>query len=557
MLDNEESNSCTQDKKDDTPWASTKLLKNIPAPSPLKYSNEQNVPSNPPPISQTVISSTMEPLPEEIQRQFNCENPISNNPKAPSRTLNLQSRFMTMEGEATNNGLSTSPKMLSGSFSSSSNTRFLGEYPSIGGGVLTLETTPTMLSDIADKLGDKSWGGDDVHNRRKPESSRFKKKKRPPALHQTSSPAEVFAAYIANAIDDASEDENEQFMYRRRNQPQTPNIPPFAHSVSNPPTPTSSTFTSRNQEPLFNIPSKSTYNILPIKQEQNTLSRLINRGPSEGGEEYEQYPSSRRIVSTRKTSTGSVSTLSSVTSNQHSTKVLRVAPEISRPYEYVLTPGVPSSSRKHNTARITWKYVVEDERAPLVFPKFRETPWIHESLETRRALCIAFLLAFIFFFAPFFENKSLEDVRLIGITNVTATDRELIFDLHVNGRNVNRRQLDIKAGKFLIYAVPSNSTTGEQLRSECQWTPFGFQFLGEAELERSLVFISLHDSSRGERTTTIAVSGIHLVRPGGKNHAKWLRILQNTFEIYIDGLLWQGQIWKQSIKICGSVRISP
>lgn len=72
---------------------------------------------------------------------------------------------------------------------------------------------------------------------------------------------------------------------------------------------------------------------------------------------------------------------------------------------------------------------------------------------------IVFLLAssYLLYFA---STRPLTDVSITGISDILAADTELIFNIHVKGRNYGLWNIEIVRSDLTVFATPINSVPG-------------------------------------------------------------------------------------------------
>lgn len=177
-------------------------------------------------------------------------------------------------------------------------------------------------------------------------------------------------------------------------------------------------------------------------------------------------------------------------------------------------------------------------------------------------------ILFTFFFTWFTIILSaipLEDVEVVGISNVLGTHKELIFNLHVRARNSNWWTITMTTAAFSVFA--SSHYVPITLAN---FTDFGAdpaEFLGTIyHLEDPLIYES---GALLNSTVSIATSQIQIQSPGStKNdnsgNERWSLLIRYPYELTIRGVLkyqvlpiFPSLSQSHTVRVCKMARVDP
>ncbi|RUS15090.1 hypothetical protein BC937DRAFT_92912 [Endogone sp. FLAS-F59071] len=392
------------------------------------------------------------------------------------------------------------------------------------------------------------------------DSTRSKKKKRP-AINTSSTPAEIFAASLSDAVLDAEDsDENESFVYRDArdghvskngsatnllvNGPQYgyPHIPPTI-SAQDP-----------NGAPFAEFISPGANQGISRSLKGQLPPYLPSRGgPSDNGS----------IKSLRKASNPGGLIDSSLDG-------------YAAPHRPVLRSSVADTLRKgrsptqgYGTTAYPyqdWYSQTDNELASLLRPLN-----INGNRRCGRLLLSLLvtlgLIIFLSLGAGVLSTyaRPLTKVTLKEISNVLAAQRELIFDIHVCARNSNLWGVQITKGDLSVFAssqhVFNNTLEIEYVRKQDAEPA---EFLGSVQyFDAPLLFKSGIQSggSLSESTTQIHVKNPGLLSDDNSGNERWSQMLRYPYDLTIRGSLKYHLFpfyWKiYSVSVCDVASVDP
>ncbi|KAJ1726821.1 Vacuolar inheritance and morphology protein [Coemansia biformis] len=172
------------------------------------------------------------------------------------------------------------------------------------------------------------------------------------------------------------------------------------------------------------------------------------------------------------------------------------------------------------------------------------------------ALALGSLLVLVALFN--LTSAPLADVDAIRITNILATEKELLFILHVEATNPNIREVLVERAEIGVFAAAavSNGTAGSggigAIANETQQAIL----LGNVyELSDPMRFApgSLRVSATGVKTTQISIHhpGGTTDGAGGSDSSRWRQLLQGPYDLTVRGTL-QYTLWQRNYaaRIC-------
>ncbi|KAJ2438632.1 Vacuolar inheritance and morphology protein, partial [Coemansia sp. RSA 2440] len=161
----------------------------------------------------------------------------------------------------------------------------------------------------------------------------------------------------------------------------------------------------------------------------------------------------------------------------------------------------------------------------------------------------ALLLASLFVLVALFNLTSapLADVEAIKVTNILATEKELLFILHVQATNPNIREVLVERAEIGVFAAAAVSDmqandTGPAI------------LLGNVyELSDPMRFTpgSLRHEITGVQTTQISIHHPGGIDDDGSDSSKWRHLLKGPYDLTIRGTL-QYTLWQRNYaaRIC-------
>ncbi|KAL1915751.1 uncharacterized protein VTP21DRAFT_6510 [Calcarisporiella thermophila] len=440
--------------------------------------------------------------------------------------------------------------------------------------VMTVETAYSDAGTLwAGQPPSKSRRGSsqhDISSKGKPESIRIKRKRRP-ALHQASTPAEIFAANIASAVSEAEDsEEQEHFIYRDTHSRKS--------SVSSHPG-------GQNLQPScacgqLHPENPHGGNICPYLPSHPKLDHLRGRfysgyESSDGGGGNEVTP--LRFI--RKASNGSVSTMDSLSQPRpllrsdvakHNNMIWMSSPRLPLQQHSTFPPpgygAVSSPSLSHYQYYQQWE-LYEDAQTPLTFRRRPIPPELRER-ERRSAFCqmlvnlaITMVLVVLLTLAAALVSLSmrpLTEVQVSEVSDVATTLNELQFDLHVRGRNWNIVDVAVDEVDLLLFASSLNGE-GDGGRRQQQ------EFLGTVRrMERPLLFPGVGLGEIWTGLVSVTTSKVRLQDPLAferqryeEDRSKWSELAKGPFKLTLRGILKYrlGKFWEQRGRVCAVVMV--
>ncbi|KAJ2847176.1 Vacuolar inheritance and morphology protein [Coemansia brasiliensis] len=219
-------------------------------------------------------------------------------------------------------------------------------------------------------------------------------------------------------------------------------------------------------------------------------------------------------------------------------------------------------SRRNSRRQQSNVYYGSSEDMPETTPLFRRhvARRKHTGLVARTARAVGLsvlLLASLFVLVALFNLTSapLTEVEAIKITNILATEKELLFIMHVQATNPNIREVLVERadiGVFAAAAISSGGNTDTLQRSLNTSAPA--ILLGNVyELNDPMRFTpgSLHKESTDVKTTQISIHRPGGVDDDGSDSSKWRDLLKGPYDLTVRGTL-QYTLWQRNYaaRIC-------
>uniref|UniRef100_A0A1D1YB46 Vacuolar segregation protein 7 n=1 Tax=Anthurium amnicola TaxID=1678845 RepID=A0A1D1YB46_9ARAE len=375
-----------------------------------------------------------------------------------------------------------------------------------------------------------------------------KKKKRAPInITEGMSRADIFAANVASAVDAAEDaDEEEDYIYSNDHS-RTPSLTSLSSGM-----PQLQTFSYPH------IPSDNNYGYpyhMPpnmygaIPNSHRSYNNYLHRPPLYGYYNSTSGSETNDVASNQFNRGGSQNNFSNPNTYKP-TGVMRVMrsslPDMSQ-YVFPYKKGYPnygSSNYSYNTYN---DWYGDDERLPLFAPNY-ETRQRQSCFPTTSSLTviIVFLLA-SFYLLYFASTRPLVDVSIIGISDILAADKELIFNIHVKGRNYGLWNVEISRSDLTVFATPVPGVPGgipggpgshwddvKDVTNE----PITPSELGSILLfDEPLVFASGFNRSGVVSETSVQA---RLRNPGGKDdkdgQERWSYIVKRPYNLTVRGV---------------------
>ncbi|KAI8369536.1 uncharacterized protein BYT42DRAFT_584795 [Radiomyces spectabilis] len=167
----------------------------------------------------------------------------------------------------------------------------------------------------------------------------------------------------------------------------------------------------------------------------------------------------------------------------------------------------------------------------------------------------------------------LTDIEILNISNVLATEKELIFNLQIRARNSNWWAINISQGSLSIFAsshyVPTYCAVSSYSDPLAPLNPHGAdpaEFLGTIyELEEPLVFTAagLFNSVTSTRSCQIQLKAPGTINNDRSGNERWSLLIRYPYELTIRGVLryrlsrWHPNNQLHSARVCKVSRIDP
>ncbi|KAJ1740380.1 Vacuolar inheritance and morphology protein [Coemansia sp. RSA 989] len=215
-------------------------------------------------------------------------------------------------------------------------------------------------------------------------------------------------------------------------------------------------------------------------------------------------------------------------------------------------------SRRNSRRQQSNVYYGSSEEMPESTPLFRRhvARRKHPGLVARTARAVGLsvlLLASLFVLVALFNLTSapLAEVEAIKITNILATEKELLFIMHVQATNPNVRQVLVERADIGVFAAAAVSP-GDLQRSLNASAPA--ILLGNVyELNDPMRFTpgSLRKEATDVETTQISIHRPGGVDDDGSDSSKWRDLLKGPYDLTVRGTL-QYTLWQRNYaaRIC-------
>ncbi|KAI9306759.1 hypothetical protein BJ944DRAFT_159312 [Cunninghamella echinulata] len=352
-------------------------------------------------------------------------------------------------------------------------------------------------------------------------------KKKPPKrtpIHSTASPSEYFHRNLVDAVSNVEDsDDNEFYVYPYSGGEHSGNISDHYHSST-----PRSLRNKKSTEPRLLRYSVSAHELKqPLNQPHRPKLRSYVMDPHSAKKEY-----------------GST-----------------------RPDNYLRSSKRLQSRRYLSAYQIADGYASDDESGPLIRndrrkQSYRKCP----ILWTVCGLFISFILIFGLLVSG--GAKPLQDIT-ISMGRVLASDKELIFDLHVNAYNPNGWTVNINDADISVFAfshiVPTltydSTTTTNQLNITKILGADPAEYLGSfSHFDEPL---ALYSSLLSSQPST-AISQIRIKSPGDDQggNERWSRIIRYKYGLLARGVLtyyplnFPG-VHSQTVAICHVAEVDP
>ncbi|KAJ2727054.1 Vacuolar inheritance and morphology protein [Coemansia sp. Benny D115] len=218
---------------------------------------------------------------------------------------------------------------------------------------------------------------------------------------------------------------------------------------------------------------------------------------------------------------------------------------------------------RRNSRRLQPTYYASSEDMPEAAPLFRR----HHGAQRKRRGAVAqalrtlmfgvLVLAALFVAVVLFNCTSapLTDVAAVRVANILATEKELLFILHVQATNPNVREVLVERAEIGVFAAAATNTTGVGVRANDTEPAI---LLGNVyELADPMRFApgSLRTPATDLKTTQISIHhpGAALGDDGDEDSdaARWRRLLKGPYDLTVRGTL-QYSLWQRNYaaRIC-------
>ncbi|KAL0091011.1 hypothetical protein J3Q64DRAFT_1023676 [Phycomyces blakesleeanus] len=376
-----------------------------------------------------------------------------------------------------------------------------------------------------------------------------KRRRPPPPLSGTATPSEVFHRNLVDAVSNVEDsDENERYVYPYSNGNTTDTT---CHYLGDP----RSQSLYRTQSVRSNPVPNTEHSLPPRLQTTSTgfLHQLFHKtSNNDWTADEDTYSTTRRD-----------------SSHHHHRPKLRnyvVDHPHHRPKtmdsfsQYTKGDSRRGSSRRVYSTYTNDGYTSDDEGLPLLRPG---RPILRKQKSCSRVVgdTIACLIGVLIFLIVFglYHAQPLESIA-VEMGRVLASDKELIFDLHVKANNWNWWTVHVAEADISVFAfsqvVPLQFNTSAH--------PNGVdpaEYLGSCDhFDEALAFPSDHFS----RLTAKAITQIRIKSPGAdkSGNERWSRIIRYPYGLVARGVLKYRPLpfswaYSQSIAICDVARVDP
>ncbi|KAJ1847160.1 Vacuolar inheritance and morphology protein [Coemansia sp. RSA 2708] len=164
------------------------------------------------------------------------------------------------------------------------------------------------------------------------------------------------------------------------------------------------------------------------------------------------------------------------------------------------------------------------------------------------ALALALLLALLVLFN--LTSAPLADVEATKVTNILATEKELLFILHVQATNPNVREVLVERAEIGVFAAAAVANSSSSAAND---TGPAILLGNVYELSDPMRFApgSLRAPATGAGTTQISIHHPGGIDDDGSDSPKWRRLLNGPYDLTIRGTL-QYTLWQRNYaaRIC-------
>ncbi|KAI7893984.1 uncharacterized protein EV154DRAFT_499832 [Mucor mucedo] len=393
----------------------------------------------------------------------------------------------------------------------------------------------------------------------KVEDRRTIKRKKMPPMSGTATPSEVFHRNLVDAVSNVEDsDENEQYVY-----PYSGNNTDTTYHVNSTDTihrTTSSLYRPQSTRSFINIqqdlllPAKKTgflgEFLRPILFKNKSDSRAIlqqQRTSSSGDEQLNNRPKLRNYVMDHPFNSQS---------------------KLNSSGEW-LDSGSPPHHSRRNTKKLYSNYLVgdggyttDDEEAQHLLSPRRSPERHRKSYSTcsrliRNFLITVLAIVVLLMICIAYLAKPLVDLN-VEMGRVLSSDKELIFDLHINALNSNFWTVHVADADISVFAfsqvVPMLKSDDPDIRGVDPAEYLGGFYHFDEPLSFSTSFYS--------KEPVTAISQIRIKSPGAdkSGNERWSRIIRYPYGLVVRGVLKYKPLpflSPQSVAICDVVRVDP
>ncbi|GBC05395.1 hypothetical protein RclHR1_00620035 [Rhizophagus clarus] len=390
-----------------------------------------------------------------------------------------------------------------------------------------------------------------------------KKKKRAPInITEGMSRADIFAANVASAVDAAEDaDEEEDYIYSNDHSRAssltslsngTPQLQPFSY----PHMPSDNNYGYHS----YHMPPNM-YGAIP--NSHRPYSNYLHRPPFYG---YYNATSGADDVAPNQYRGGSHNNFNNHNTYKSNGVMRSSLPDMSQ-YVFQYKKGYPNYGASNYPYNTYNNWYADDERLPLFAPNY-EARQRQSCVPTMSSLTviIIFLLAssYLLYFA---STRPLTDVSITGISDVLAADKELIFNIHVKGRNYGLWNIEIVRSDLTVFATPVRNSVpggipggpGSHWDDAKDGEPITPSELGSILLfDEPLVF-----AAGFNKTGVVSEpSGqVRLRNPGGKDdkegQERWSHIVKGQYDLTVRGVFKYSLPFSKdrAVRVCYVTRV--
>ncbi|CAI2163775.1 11771_t:CDS:2 [Funneliformis geosporum] len=215
----------------------------------------------------------------------------------------------------------------------------------------------------------------------------------------------------------------------------------------------------------------------------------------------------------------------------------------------------------------------DDERLPLFAKPPNYETRQRQSFCTASSSFTAFILFLIVFsYVIYFTSTlPLTDISIIDISDVLAADKELMFNIHVTGRNFGLWDVEIVNSDLNVFATPVNNNNAPgwipggpgshwddvNNKSSSDVTPS--EFLGSILLFDEPIVFAAGVNRKG--VVSEPSGQVRLRNPGGENDKegqdRWSHILRGQYDLTVRGVLKYSLPFSKHffVRVCYAIRV--